>query len=287
VGDDAGAGIYQQAVRRYCEGIGIVYGHESFAPGAEHRDVLDRVQALNADPLVSGVLPLRPFSDRSLERSVILALDIRKDVDCLHPLSMGKLALGTPEFVSATPAACMELLERYLLSEGHDPQEGFRGASFCVVGRSSSVGRPLALLALNRDATVTVVHTGTGRAGTLQAHTSRADYLVVAAGAPGFVGADHVKEGAVVLDVGINQVWVCAGCGAHAREPEGACAGCGNPLAEARPTVVGDVRFDEVVGKAAAVSPVPGGVGAVTNAMLAKNVVRAAALLHDVVKPEG
>jgi methylenetetrahydrofolate dehydrogenase (NADP+)/methenyltetrahydrofolate cyclohydrolase len=212
---------------------------------------------------------------------VINSIDPGKDVDCFHPFNMGRLTLGEPTFPPATPAACMELLERYLQAEGRDVVDALEGAEVCVVGHSNTVGKPLALLLLNRNATTTVSHVYTSNRGNLAKHTQAADYLVVAAGVPHLVGADLVKEGAVVLDVGINRVVVCPKCGALNRSKKNPCKVCGADLTEAQNKTVGDVDFEAVSAKGAAITPVPGGVGAVTNMMLARNTLRAARLQLD------
>jgi len=189
---------------------------------------------------------------------------------------MGRLTRGEPTFPPATPAACMEMLERYLRAEGLDVTDALEGAEVCVVGHSNTVGKPLALLLLNRNATTTVTHVYTSNRGNLAKHTRVADYLVVAAGVPQLITADLVKEGAVVLDVGINRVVVCPVCGTLNRGKKNPCKKCGADLSEAQNKTVGDVDFDSVAAKTAAITPVPGGVGAGTNMMLARNALRAA-----------
>jgi methylenetetrahydrofolate dehydrogenase (NADP+)/methenyltetrahydrofolate cyclohydrolase len=189
---------------------------------------------------------------------------------------MGKLTLGEPTFPPATPAACMELLARYLRSQGKDITDTLEGAEVCVVGHSNIVGKPLALLLLNRNATTTVTHVYTSNRGNLEKHTRTADYLVVAAGVPQLIGVDQIKEGAVILDVGINRVVVCPVCGTLNRSKKNPCKKCGADLAEAQNKTVGDVDYEPVAEIAAAITPVPGGVGAVTNMMLARNTLRAA-----------
>ena len=164
---------------------------------------------------------------------VINSIDPGKDVDCFHPFNMGRLTLGEPTFPPATPAACMELLERYLKAEGKDVTDALEGAEVCVVGHSNIVGKPLALLLLNRNATTTVSHVFTSNRGNLAKHTPVADILVVAAGVPHLIGADLVKEGAIVLDVGINRVVVCPECGTLNRSKKNPCRKCGADLAEA------------------------------------------------------
>jgi methylenetetrahydrofolate dehydrogenase (NADP+)/methenyltetrahydrofolate cyclohydrolase len=278
VGEDFGAGMYRGAVEKFCGEMGLGYRNETLPGYATETDVATAVQSLNADPAVSGILPLRPFPAQISDSVVINSIDLGKDVDCFHPSNMGRLALGEATFPPATPAACMELLERYLRAEGLEVAEALEGAEVCVVGHSNTVGKPLALLLLNRNATTTVAHVYTSNRGNLAKHTTVADYLVVAAGVPHLVGADLVKEGAVVLDVGINRVVVCPKCGALNRGKKQPCKVCGADLTEAEQKTVGDVDFAAVSAKAAAITPVPGGVGAVTNMMLARNTLRAARL---------
>jgi methylenetetrahydrofolate dehydrogenase (NADP+)/methenyltetrahydrofolate cyclohydrolase len=278
VGDDFGAGMYRGAVEKFCGEMGLGYRSEILPADATEAAVIGVVESLNADPGVSGILPLRPFPEQVADSVVINSIDPTKDVDCFHPSNMGRLTLGEPTFPPATPAACIELLERYLRGEGRDVADALEGAEVCVVGHSNTVGKPLALLLLNRNATTTVSHVYTSNRGNLAKHTTAADYLVVAAGVPHLVGADLVKEGAVVLDVGINRVVVCPKCGALNRGKKQPCKVCGADLTEAQSKTVGDVDFAAVSAKAAAITPVPGGVGAVTNMMLARNTLRAARL---------
>ena len=278
VGEDFGAGMYRGAVEKFCAEMGLGYRSETLSAEATERSVVEAVESLNRDPAVSGILPLRPFPAQVSDSVIINSIDVDKDVDCFHPFNMGRLALGEPTFPPATPAACMEVLERFLRSEGRDPAEALEGAEVCVVGHSNTVGKPLALLLLNRNATTTVTHVYTSDKGNLAKHTQVADYLVVAAGVPHLVGADLVKEGAVVLDVGINRVVICPVCAAINRGKKQPCRTCGADLAEAEAKTVGDVDFASVAEKAKAITPVPGGVGAVTNMMLARNTLRAARL---------
>ncbi|MBN1628408.1 MAG: bifunctional 5,10-methylenetetrahydrofolate dehydrogenase/5,10-methenyltetrahydrofolate cyclohydrolase [Thermoleophilia bacterium] len=278
VGDDFGAGMYRGAVEKFCGEMGLGYRSEVLAADATDAKVVAAVKSLNADPAVSGILPLRPFPAQVPDSLVIQAIVPEKDVDCFHPFNMGRLALGERTFPPATPRACMELLERFLTAEGKDLAEELEGAEVCVVGHSNTVGKPLALMLLNRNATTTVTHVYTSNRGNLAKHTKGAEYLVVAAGVPHLIGADLVKEGAVVLDVGINRVVVCPKCGALNRSKKSPCKVCGADLSEAQNKTVGDVDFDAVSEKAAAITPVPGGVGAVTNMMLARNTLRAARL---------
>jgi methylenetetrahydrofolate dehydrogenase (NADP+) / methenyltetrahydrofolate cyclohydrolase len=276
VGDDFGAGMYRGAVEKFCGEMGLGYRNETLPADTTEAAVIAAVRSLNADPAVSGILPLRPFPAQVADSVVINSIDFGKDVDCFHPFNMGRLTLGEPTFPPATPAACMELLERHLRAEGRDVTDALEGAEVCVVGHSNTVGKPLALLLLNRNATTTVSHVFTSNRGNLAKHTTAADILVVAAGVPHLIGADLVKEGAVVLDVGINRVIVCPVCGTLNRGKKNPCRNCGADLAEADNKTVGDVDFEAVSAKASAITPVPGGVGAVTNMMLARNTLRAA-----------
>jgi len=278
VGEDFGAGMYRGAVEKFCGELGLGYRSEALPADATEEAVVATVKSLNADAAVSGILPLRPFPTHVSDSVVIDSIDPDKDVDCFHPSNMGRLTLGEPTFPPATPAACMELLERYLRSEGWDVTDTLEGAEVCVVGHSNTVGKPLALLLLNRNATTTVTHVYTSNRGNLAKHTRLADYLVVAAGVPQLITGDLVKEGAVVLDVGINRVVVCPVCGTLNRSKKNPCKQCGADLSEAQNKTVGDVDFEPVSAKAAALTPVPGGVGAVTNMMLARNTLRAARL---------
>ncbi len=258
VGDDFGARMYRRQVERNCEEAGFNYVDKTLPPETTEEEVVKVVEELNNDDSVHGILPLRPFPEQISDSAVINTISVDKDIDCFHPFNMGKLTLGEPTFAPATPAACIEMLERV----GID----FEGAEIVVVGHSNIVGKPVTLMALNRNATTTTTHIFTSQAGNLAEHTTGADILIVAAGKAGLVTADLVKEGAVVIDVGINRVKVL--------DEEG------NPVlnekGKPKTRTVGDVDFDGVKDKVKAISPVPGGVGAVTNMMLLRNAVNAA-----------
>ena len=265
VGDDYGAKMYRRQVERMAGEIGISYRDITLPGDTSLADVLAGIRSLNEDPTVHGILPLRPLP-KGMEAPVLEALDPAKDIDCLHPINAGRLALGQPAVYPATPWACYVLLERYFARKGLDPKTAFEGKELVIVGRSNIVGKPAYFLALERNATTTTVHSFTWRAGTLPAHTRRADILIVAMGKAEFIKKDMVKLGAIVVDVGINMV--------------PALDAAGNPILDekGRPKrrTVGDVAFDEVKEVAGAVTPVPGGVGSVTSVLLMKNVVRAA-----------
>jgi methylenetetrahydrofolate dehydrogenase (NADP+)/methenyltetrahydrofolate cyclohydrolase len=221
--------------------------------------------ALGDDASVHGILPLRPFPAGIPEATVLGAVNPDKDIDCLHPVNAGRLALGQPRFLPATPWACFELLERYAAGARIPPDRLFEGREVVIVGRSNIVGKPAYFLALARNATPTTVHSFTSKAGRLSAHTRRADILIVAMGRPEFITAEMVKLGALVVDVGINSVPVLDAQGTPVLDDRG----------RPKRRTVGDVAFEQVREVAGAITPVPGGVGAVTNVLLMRNVVKA------------
>jgi methylenetetrahydrofolate dehydrogenase (NADP+)/methenyltetrahydrofolate cyclohydrolase len=211
-------------------------------------ELLSLIAELNADPLVHGILVQLPLPPHINEEPVINAIDPAKDVDGFHPVSVGNLVLGRPGFIPCTPHGVVVLLREYGIP--------LAGAHAVVLGRSNIVGKPLASLLARRDlnATVTLCHTGTRD---LAAISRTADILIAAVGKPGMVGADMVKEGAAVIDVGVNRV------------PD--------PAAKRGYRLRGDVDFEPVAAKAAFITPVPGGVGPMTITMLLQNVILAAA----------
>ena len=251
VGDDPASAVYVRNKSRACAQAGIFA--ETFHESADisQKNLLDLISRLNQDPRFHGILVQLPLPDHIYEGTVIEAVDPRKDVDCLHPSNVGLLAQGRADFVPATPGGIQQLL----LRSGYSPERKL----VVICGRSNIVGKPLAMLLMQRgqgaNATVTVCHTGTPD---LTAVTRQADILVVAMGRPQEITADMVKEGAVVIDVGINRV-------DDATRPRGY-------------RLVGDVDFAPVSEKAEAITPVPGGVGPMTVAMLLVNTVTAARL---------
>ena len=212
-------------------------------------DLLGIVDDLNTDPDVDGLLVQLPLPDHIDDRQVINAIDPSKDVDGFHPENLGRLLIGSPSFIPATPFGIVEMLRR--------AEIGTEGMRAVIVGRSNIVGKPLAALLMQRDAnaTVTVCHS---RTRDLAAHTSEADLVVAAVGRAEFITANMVKDGAVVVDVGINRVE--------------------DDSREKGYRLVGDVDFDDVKEKASWITPVPGGVGLMTRAMLLKNTMNAARL---------
>lgn len=238
VGNDPASEVYVGLKQKACEEVAFVFRKIPLPGGVGEEDVIEHIQRLNDDDKIHGVivqLPLPPHLD---ENRIISALSPEKDVDGLHPLNMGRLLIGDERITPCTPTGIITLLEKEGIS--------LRGKHVVIVNRSKIVGRPLMVMMINRDATVTVCHSKTVN---LEKHTRAADILIVAVGKPKFISEDMVKDGAVVVDVGINRV-------------------------EGR--IVGDVDFEKVKEKAAAITPVPGGVGPMTVAMLLKNVLKAA-----------
>ena len=262
VGDNFGAKMYRGQVEKFCGEVGFTYVNANPPADATEEHVMGVVRELNQDPKVSGILPLRPFPEQISDSVVINSIDVNKDIDCFHPYNMGKLTLGETTFPPATPAACVEILER----EGVE----FTGAEIVVVGHSNIVGKPAMLLCLNRNATTTNIHIFTAQAGNSDKHTLGADILIVAAGVPNLIKKHQVKEGAVVVDVGINRVKVLDDKGEPVLNEKG----------KPKTKTVGDVAFDEVREVASAITPVPGGVGVVTNMMLMRNALRACKIQH-------
>lgn len=257
VGDDYASLAYERRVRRYAEELGCRYASEQLPGDAEEAEVLAIVGKLNADPRVSGILVLRPLPRHVDEGHVYRTLDPLKDIEAVHPDNAGLLALGQPRFVPSTPASVFWMLDRYVAASGRDPKTFYNGLDLVLVGRSNNVGKPALWLGLARNATVISAHHHTAQAGRLEDHTRQADILVVAAGVPRFVKADMVKPGAIVIDVGIN--------------PE-------RDEATGKVRMVGDVDTESVAEVAEAVSPVPGGVGPITDVFLLRNAVHAARL---------
>lgn len=249
VGDDPASAVYVNNKRRACEQAGL-FSDAAYLPSTAAEDeILATVHRFNEDPRVHGILVQLPLPGGINHHRVIEAINPNKDVDGIHPYNLGKLLQGRPDFAPCTPSGIVELLMR----NGHDPE----GANVAICGRSEIVGKPLAALLMQRtrggNATVTVCHT---RTRDLPGVTRSADIVVAAMGQPAAITADMVKEGAVVIDVGINRV--------------------ADPSARRGYRLVGDVEFEGVSRKAAAITPVPGGVGPMTIAMLLRNTLAAA-----------
>jgi methylenetetrahydrofolate dehydrogenase (NADP+)/methenyltetrahydrofolate cyclohydrolase len=237
--EDPASQIYVRNKKRAADDVGIASRDFLFPAGCSQAELSETIRRINADPSVHGILLQLPLPKGLDENEAVNAIAPAKDADGLHPVSLGNLLSGKPSMVPCTPAGCIEILDHYGI-----PLEG---AEAVVVGRSRLVGKPLAQLLLGRNATVTMCHT---RTRDLAEHCRRADVLCVAAGRPRFITGDMFKEGAVVIDVGVNRLDTGK--------------------------LVGDVDFDSASKRARAITPVPGGVGLMTVAMLMKNTLLAA-----------
>jgi methylenetetrahydrofolate dehydrogenase (NADP+)/methenyltetrahydrofolate cyclohydrolase len=262
VGDDPASAVYVRNKIRACAEVGIASQHLPMSAVTTTAELLAIVKRLNEDDDVDGILVQLPLPKQIAEIEIIEAIDPAKDVDAFHPMNVGLLAMGRPRFVPCTPAGIIELLDRN--------QIPIEGANACVIGRSQIVGKPVASLLLQRHATVTICHSKTRD---LPAVARQADILIAAIGRPAFVTGEFIKRGAVVIDVGVNKI-TDAG---QAREFFGSEAGPRIAAIEQKGyTLVGDVHpaeADRVAGKR---TPVPGGVGLLTVAMLMKNTLQAA-----------
>ena len=249
VGNDPASQVYVSSKVKKCAELGF-YSEKIVLPeNATQQEVLDVVNSLNNNPAIHGILVQSPPPPQIDEQAIINAIDPAKDVDCFHPVNVGKLLLGDLSgMLPCTPWGVIQLLDRSGISPA--------GKHAVVLGRSNIVGKPMAALLMakgkNGDATVTVCHS---RTKNLAEITRSADIIVAAIGKPEFLKGDMVKEGAVVIDVGINRI--------------------ADPSAPKGMRLVGDVAFDEVAEKASKITPVPGGVGPMTIAMLMKNTIRA------------
>ena len=259
IGEDPAAGIYQRRIDGAARGVGLLSRVESLPSDASLGRVGRTIAELNADPTVSGILILRPIPAHLPEATVLRAIPPHKDVEAQHPENAGLLALGTPRFVPSTAGAAFALLDRHMEAQGRSPRVAYDGIDLVIVGRSNNVGKPAAILGLARNATVVSCHKHTADADRLAEHTRLADVLIVAVGVPRLVTAEMVRPGAIVIDIGINPV----------------------SGAEGGVKLVGDVDFDDVIEVASAVSPVPGGVGPITDAWVLHNAVLAAERLQD------
>ena len=268
VGDDPASAVYVRNKIKACEEVGISSEHHALPASTDSVALLELIESLNARDDVDGILVQLPLSAGIDEAKIIEAVDPQKDVDGFHPINVGRLALGRPVFAPCTPAGVIELLDRSGIA--------IAGSNACVVGRSQIVGRPMAQLLLQRDATVTVCHS---RTRDLAAVTREADLLVVAIGRPGFIGREHIRPGATVIDVGMNNVTDEA----TARRLFGAEADKRiEAMSKRGYTLVGDVNPAEADAVAGRRTPVPGGVGLLTVAMLMRNTIKAARLRRGI-----
>lgn len=239
VGNDPASQTYVNNKAKACQEVGIYSEVIRLPQETREAELLEKIEALNHNPAIHGILVQLPLPEHISEDKVIATISPAKDVDGFHPYNAGRLMIGQPEFIPCTPYGILHMIR----STG----ESIAGKRAVIVGRSNIVGKPMAMLLLREHATITICHS---RTKDLALVTREADILVAACGQPQLLGAEHVKRGAMVIDVGIN------------RTVEG--------------KLVGDVRFDEVVEKAAYITPVPGGVGPMTITMLLANTVQAA-----------
>lgn len=239
VGDDPASRVYVNSKKKACEEIGIYSQEYALPENTTQDELLELVEKLNGDTKINGILVQLPLPSHIDEEAVINAISPKKDVDAFHPVNVGKIMIGNYDFLPCTPAGVMELIKE----SGID----ISGKECVVVGRSNIVGKPQAMLLLHQNGTVTICHS---RTKDLAEKTKNADILIAAVGKPNFITGDMIKEGAVVIDVGINRI--------------------------APKKLVGDVDFESAEKKASAITPVPGGVGPMTIAMLMKNTVKAA-----------
>jgi methylenetetrahydrofolate dehydrogenase (NADP+)/methenyltetrahydrofolate cyclohydrolase len=249
IGDNPASMSYVRGKEKACTEVGIYSKEYKFDADYKEEDLLKLIDELNHDKTIHGILVQLPLPDHINEERVLYAIDPDKDVDGFHPVNIGRLMIGVPKFLPATPHGIQQLMLRNGIE--------ISGKNVVIIGRSNIVGKPLAMILVQKqqgaNATVTMCHTGTKD---MTEHTKRADILVVAAGRPHTVNADMVKDGAVVIDVGVNRV-------------EDKTKKRGYRL-------IGDVEFEEVSKKASAISPVPGGVGPMTITMLLHNTIQAA-----------
>lgn len=241
VGDDPASRVYVNNKKKACEYIGIRSEEFALPASTTEEELKALVEKLNNDDTIDGILVQLPLPKHINEETVINTISVNKDVDAFHPVNVGKIMIGNFDFLPCTPAGVMELIKESGIE--------VEGKNCVVVGRSNIVGKPQAMLLLHKNGTVTICHS---RTKNLAEITKNADILVASVGVPEMITGDMVKEGAVVIDVGINR------------------------LPDKR--LVGDVNFAECAEKAAAITPVPGGVGPMTIAMLMKNTVKAATL---------
>ncbi len=245
VGEDPASKVYVRNKERACEECGFYSEKYALPEETTQEELLGLIDELNHNPHIDGILCQLPVPKHINEQAIIDAISPEKDVDAFHPINVGKIMVGNFDFLPCTPAGVMQLLEEYDI----DPN----GKNCVVIGRSNIVGKPMAMLLLHKNGTVTICHS---RTKNLKEVCAQADILVAAVGKADFVTADMVKEGAVVIDVGMN------------RKDGKLC---------------GDVAFDEVNEKASYLTPVPGGVGPMTITMLMKNTLKAAKLHHGIV----
>lgn len=239
VGEDPASQVYVSMKEKACHKVGLYSEQYRLAASTSQQELLDLIDQLNANAAIHGILVQLPLPDHIQEQAVIEAISPQKDVDGFHPYNVGRLVAGNPTFMPCTPYGVMRMLEH--------AQVQLQGQDVVIVGRSNIVGKPLALMCLEKHATVTVCHS---RTRDLAQRIGQADVLIAAVGRPKMIPGDWIKPGAVVIDVGVNRI--------------------------AEKTLVGDVDFDSALPKASLITPVPGGVGPMTITMLLHNTIQSA-----------
>jgi methylenetetrahydrofolate dehydrogenase (NADP+)/methenyltetrahydrofolate cyclohydrolase len=243
VGYNSSCEVYLESQKKNAQGLGIDYQHVKLESDTKEESLLELIEKLNSDNSVNGIIIQMPLPTQINRQRVIETLSVLKDAEGMHPANLGQIILGKPRFIPCTAQAVFELVK----SSGVN----LYGKEVVIVGHSEIVGKPLSLLFLNEFATVTVCHIGTSTAGHLEEHVRGAEILVVAVGKAGLIKGDWIKDGAIVIDVGINKVG---------------------------DKIVGDVEFEPAAERASFITPVPGGVGLLTVTMLMRNLVEAAKL---------
>jgi len=255
VGADPASQVYVGAKEKTCKELGMYSERHDLPADTTQETLLALIDTLHKDPKINGILCQLPLPKHLNEEEVLYAIDPKKDVDGFHPVNVGKMMIGEPDYLPCTPAGIQQLLIR--------TGAKIEGAEVVVVGRSNIVGKPIANMLLQKgpgaNATVTVCHT---RTKDMAFHTRRADILIAAVGVPNYIKGDMVKEGAYVIDVGVNEI---------------------GKTAEGKRILAGDVDFAEVEPKVKAITPVPGGVGPMTITMLMTNTVRAAKVANGLI----
>ena len=239
IGDDPASHAYVKMKAKACENVGFYSISHNMPDTISQNEIIETIQMMNNNPRIDGILVQLPLPKHVDTDKILEVIDPKKDVDGFHAYNVGRLVTGLDSFVACTPLGVMKMLEEYNIE--------LRGQDVCVVGASNIVGKPMASLLLNAEATVTITHIYTKD---LKAHTSKADIIVVGVGVPGLIKEDMVKEGAIVIDIGINRI------------EDG--------------SLVGDVDFKNVSPKCSYITPVPGGVGPMTIAMLLSNTLKSA-----------
>jgi len=239
IGDDPASHSYVKMKAKACENVGFYSITHSMPDTISQDEIIATIQMINDNPRIDGILVQLPLPKHVDTDKILEVIDPKKDVDGFHAYNVGRLVTGLDSFVACTPLGVMKMFEEYNID--------LKGQDVCVVGASNIVGKPMASLLLNANATVTVTHIFTKD---LKAHTSKADIIIVGVGVPGLIKEDMVKEGAIVIDIGINRI------------KDG--------------SLVGDVDFENVSSKCSYITPVPGGVGPMTIAMLLDNTLKAA-----------